>query len=168
MTQTLFALSLGFVGLILATQAGFAAPQCGPRATVLEQLSAKFGETRQGIGLAANTQIMEIFANTETGSWTITVTLPDGMTCLAASGQNFDSINEELPATLKELRQSSANLARVTGELQPRLERVDALLDEADGSVQSLRATIEAAEDLVRGPAAASASRATGAIRPSR
>lgn len=98
MTPTLFALSLGFAGLILATQAGFAAPQCGPRATVLEQLSTKFGETRQGIGLAANTQIMEIFANTETGSWTITVTLPDGMTCLAASGQNFDSINEELPA----------------------------------------------------------------------
>jgi uncharacterized protein YoxC len=64
-------------------------------------------------------------------------------------------INEELPATLKELRQTSANLTRVSTELQPRLERVDALLDEADGSVQSLRATIEAAEDLVRGPAAA-------------
>ncbi|MEP7158086.1 MAG: hypothetical protein ABI797_01545 [Chloroflexota bacterium] len=64
-------------------------------------------------------------------------------------------ISEELPATLKELRQSSANLARVTGELEPRLTRVDSLLDEADGSVRSLRATIEAAEDLVRGPAAA-------------
>lgn len=64
-------------------------------------------------------------------------------------------VNEELPATLKELRQSSANLARVSAELQPRLARVDALLDEAGASVQSLRATIEAAEDLVRGPAAA-------------
>jgi hypothetical protein len=64
-------------------------------------------------------------------------------------------INEELPATLKELRQSATNLQRVSAELQPRLERVDALLDEADVSVQSLRATIEAAEDLVRGPAAA-------------
>jgi uncharacterized protein YoxC len=64
-------------------------------------------------------------------------------------------VNEELPATLKELRQTSASLARVSSELQPRLARVDALLDEADGSVQSLRATIEAAEDLVRGPAAA-------------
>lgn len=64
-------------------------------------------------------------------------------------------VNEELPATLKELRESSANLARVSAELQPRLARVDALLDEAGASVQSLRATIEAAEDLVRGPAAA-------------
>lgn len=64
-------------------------------------------------------------------------------------------VNEELPATLKELRQTSANLTRVSSELQPRLARVDALLNEADASVQSLRATVEAAEDLVRGPAAA-------------
>ncbi|HLB44625.1 MAG TPA: hypothetical protein VJK49_04500 [Candidatus Limnocylindrales bacterium] len=65
------------------------------------------------------------------------------------------TVNTELPATLKELRQSATNLARVSAELQPRVERLDSLLDEADASVQSLRATIEAAEDIVRGPAAA-------------
>jgi uncharacterized protein YoxC len=64
-------------------------------------------------------------------------------------------VNTELPATLKELRQAATNLDRVSAELQPRVERVDALLDEADGSLASLRATIEAAEDIVRGPAAA-------------
>jgi uncharacterized protein YoxC len=64
-------------------------------------------------------------------------------------------VNAELPDTLTELRQAATNLNRVSAELQPRVERVDALLDEADGSLQSLRATIEAAEDIVRGPAAA-------------
>jgi uncharacterized protein YoxC len=64
-------------------------------------------------------------------------------------------VNTELPATLKELRQAATNLSRVSEELQPRVARVDALLDEADGSLQSLRATLEAAEDIVRGPAAA-------------
>jgi len=64
-------------------------------------------------------------------------------------------INAELPATLKELRNTSTNLSRLSAELDPRLQRVDSLLDEADASVQSLRATIEAAEDIVRGPAAA-------------
>lgn len=64
-------------------------------------------------------------------------------------------VNTELPATLKELRQAATNLDRVSAELQPRVQRVDALLDEADGSLKSLRATIEAAEDIVRGPAAA-------------
>jgi len=64
-------------------------------------------------------------------------------------------VNTELPATLKELRQAASNLDRVSAELQPRVARVDALLDEADGSLKSLRATIEAAETIVRGPAAA-------------
>lgn len=98
MTRTLFALSLGFVGLILATQAGFAAPQCGPRAALLAELTNKYNETRRGIGVAANNQVMELFASADTGSWTITVTLPEGTTCLVASGQNFESISEELPA----------------------------------------------------------------------
>ena len=97
MNRMIFALSLGFVGLILATQAGFAA-QCGPREAVLAQLAEKWGETRRGIGLAANQQVVEIFASAETGSWTITVTLPDGRTCLMASGEGFEALTEELPA----------------------------------------------------------------------
>jgi uncharacterized protein YoxC len=64
-------------------------------------------------------------------------------------------VNTELPATLKELRLAATNLDRVSAEVQPRVGRVDALLDEADGTLASLRATIEAAEDIVRGPAAA-------------
>ena len=51
--------------------------------------------------------------------------------------------------------QPAVQLALVADEVPPRLERVDGLLDEADASVQSLRATIEAAEDMVRGPQAA-------------
>ena len=48
--------------------------------------------------MAANNQVMELFASADTGSWTITVTLPEGTTCLVASGQNFEPITEELPA----------------------------------------------------------------------
>jgi hypothetical protein len=65
------------------------------------------------------------------------------------------ALNDELPATLKELRQTAANLERVSDELGPRLLRVDVLLDESEATVQSLRATVETAEDIVRGPAAA-------------
>jgi uncharacterized protein YoxC len=74
-------------------------------------------------------------------------------------------INAELPPTIKELRDSATNLRRVSDELSPRIARVDALLDETDATVQSLRATVEAAEDIVRGPSAAvdRARRAAGA-----
>lgn len=65
------------------------------------------------------------------------------------------ALNEELPPTLRDMRATSANLARLTDEVQPRIERVDVLLDEADLTLKSLRATAEEAESIVRGPAAA-------------
>lgn len=98
MTMQLFALSLGFAGLILATEARAAAPQCGARDAVLASLTDRYGETRRGLGLAANNSVMELFASDKTGSWTITVTLPDGTMCLVASGQAFEATAEDLPA----------------------------------------------------------------------
>ena len=51
---------------------------CAERTTIVERLAAEYGETRQAIGLASASQVVEIFASDETGSWTITVTRPDG------------------------------------------------------------------------------------------
>ncbi|HID68452.1 MAG TPA: hypothetical protein EYP31_09415, partial [Roseibacterium sp.] len=69
-----------------------------PREMVLERLADKYGETRQSIGLGANNAVVEVFASTDTGSWTITVTTANGLTCLVASGQSFEAIAEALPA----------------------------------------------------------------------
>ncbi|WP_028028268.1 hypothetical protein [Gemmobacter nectariphilus] len=96
----LFALSLGFAGLILATHAGHGqpAPDCGPRAQVLAVLAESYQETRRGLGLAGRQQLVELFASDRTGSWTITVTLPDGRMCLIAAGQSWESLADPLPA----------------------------------------------------------------------
>ena len=40
---------------------------------------------------------MEVFASVESGSWTITVTMSNGITCLVASGQAFEELAEVLP-----------------------------------------------------------------------
>ncbi len=103
MTQKLFALSLGFAGLILATEIAQAqsAPQCGQRAAVIERLTGTFGETRHGIGLATGNAVMEVFASATTGSWTIIVTLADGRTCLIAAGESYEALTETLPAAGK-------------------------------------------------------------------
>lgn len=98
MEKMLFALSLGFAGLILATHAAHAATQCGPRDQVLPALQQKYGEARTGMGLIGTAQVMEIFTNPETGSWTITASLPDGVTCLVASGEHYESVTDPLPA----------------------------------------------------------------------
>ena len=94
----LFALSLGFAGLILATNPVFAQMQCNLRDTVLATLADTYGETRRGMGIAANNGVMEMFASDTSGSWTITVTMPDGMTCLIASCQSFEGLQDTLPA----------------------------------------------------------------------
>jgi hypothetical protein len=41
---------------------------------------------------------MELYASEDTGTWSITMTLPDGMMCLMASGSNYEVVTEELPA----------------------------------------------------------------------
>ena len=71
---------------------------CGPREMVVGRLAAGYGETRQSMGLGANNAVIEVFASDETGSWTITVTSANGMTCLVASGQSFEELAEALPA----------------------------------------------------------------------
>jgi len=99
MTRILFALSLGFAGLIFAAQARAGTPlQCDARPKVLHTLNQTYGETRRGVGLAANNTVMEVFANETSGTWSVTVTLPDGRTCLMASGQAFEAVTEGLPA----------------------------------------------------------------------
>jgi len=72
---------------------------CAERQHVVERLAGTYGESRQSIGLAANNQVMEVFANLESGSWTVTVTLPSGVTCLVASGMAFEELEEPLTPT---------------------------------------------------------------------
>ncbi|MCP5085629.1 MAG: hypothetical protein GY952_02300 [Rhodobacteraceae bacterium] len=98
MQKFLFALSLGFVGVILAHQAAHSqAANCAQRTQVVERLQDRYGETRQSVGLAQNNGVVEVFASSESGTWTIVITLPNGMTCLVAAGSAFES--DDAPAT---------------------------------------------------------------------
>lgn len=71
---------------------------CAPREAVVDRLAEGYGESRQSMGLGANSAVIEVFASSETGTWTITVTTPNGLTCLVASGQSFEALAEALPA----------------------------------------------------------------------
>lgn len=75
---------------------------CGPRDAVVERLAEGYGESRQSMGLGANNAVVEVFASEETGTWTITVTTPNGLTCLVASGQSFETLAEALPIKKKD------------------------------------------------------------------
>jgi hypothetical protein len=98
MNQTMFALSLGLGGMIAAADVAFSAPQCDARDRVLALLSDRYGETRRSVGIAGDAAVMELFAAEDTGTWTITITLPDGQMCLMASGSGYEALTEDLPA----------------------------------------------------------------------
>lgn len=88
--------------LLLTLPSLAAAGACAPRDVVLDRLASKFGESRQSVGLGPNNQMVEVFASADTGTWTITVTQPTGLTCLVASGQAFETLAEALPTPEKD------------------------------------------------------------------
>lgn len=111
LTKTFFTLSFGFAALIFAVQhaQGQTPPaqahpaqtpptQCAPRADVLQALGSKYGEARRAIGIAGQSNVMELFANPTTGTWTITATAPNGLMCLLASGSNLEFVTDPAPA----------------------------------------------------------------------
>ena len=70
------------------------ASNCAIRTDVVETLAGRYGEVRQGAGLTNGGGMLEVFASEETGTWTILVSHPNGITCIVASGRAFDWVNE--------------------------------------------------------------------------
>ncbi|MDP1667455.1 hypothetical protein [Phaeovulum sp.] len=94
MSQKTLLAALGFGALILAApQVHAEATSCGPRAQVLAELAMRYGESRRAAGLASNQALVELFASEETGSWTITLTLASGLTCLLVAGEAYEALS---------------------------------------------------------------------------
>jgi len=65
---------------------------CGERDQIVETLTGRFGETARSWGMGPSGRIVEIYASEETGTWTITITAPNGTTCLVAAGQFWENL----------------------------------------------------------------------------
>lgn len=87
------AVAVAFVGFS-ATALTAQPRNCGPHAVVVERLASGYGEVRVSIALGSNGTVVENFANLETGTWTITVTVAGGPTCLVVSGEAYQLLRE--------------------------------------------------------------------------
>lgn len=65
---------------------------CAPRDTIATALESQYGEQARAMGLAQDNTVMEVYASESTGTWTLTVTMPNGVTCLVASGKSFEAL----------------------------------------------------------------------------
>ena len=101
MKLKLTALALA-AAVIMPTMSLAQGQNCSNRDQVVERLATKYGESRQSIGMAPKGRVVEVYASLETGTWTITVTMPNGITCLVASGQSFENLEEPVePAGIR-------------------------------------------------------------------
>lgn len=75
---------------LIATQVGAQEIPCAPKEDAIRQLYEKYGETLQSGGLVEGGSVfMMLFANKETGTWTLTTLAPNGTVCLAVEGENY-------------------------------------------------------------------------------
>ncbi len=71
--------------------------RCGERDAVIEHLSSRFGETLRSLGVQHGQGLIEIFANADSGSWTILLTTPSGISCLMAAGEAWRALEVSEP-----------------------------------------------------------------------
>ena len=77
--------------LFLSTQSADAQQVCSPRHEAMLQLEKQFSEQVAGRGLATNgKQMLEVLVS-ETGSWTVLVSDPQGRSCVVANGENWQA-----------------------------------------------------------------------------
>jgi hypothetical protein len=65
---------------------------CAARSQVVERLAARFGETLRSLGMQSAEGLVEVYASTATGAWTILLTSPDGTSRLMAAGDAWESL----------------------------------------------------------------------------
>ncbi|MEW6450846.1 MAG: hypothetical protein AB1490_09375 [Pseudomonadota bacterium] len=66
-------------------------PPCGERARVIDAIQNHWVEFPIGRGLSADGRALEIYVG-PAGSWTIIATTPEGVTCLVAVGEAWETI----------------------------------------------------------------------------
>ena len=86
------ATAVAFLLLLGAPPRASAQSVCTTHAQVMKQLDRRFSETPVAMGLADNGGIVEVYSSKDGATWTMVLTTPNGMSCLIASGEAWESL----------------------------------------------------------------------------
>jgi hypothetical protein len=64
---------------------------CHDYQTIVETLDKRYGETPASLGLQTNGNMLQVFASSESGSWTILSVAPSGIGCIVAAGRHWQT-----------------------------------------------------------------------------
>ena len=87
----LFAAAMIFTNAIAASPAAAqdATSLWAERDSVVEQLAKGYGEEPRALGVTADGAVLELFTAEDGETWTITVTLPNGLSRVIATGKHW-------------------------------------------------------------------------------
>lgn len=84
-------IALGAAFILFPMNPATAQQICGERANFTIKLEQKYAEHPIAMGLTDKGAVLEVFAS-KNGSWTFLVTMPNGLSCIVASGQSWESL----------------------------------------------------------------------------
>lgn len=64
---------------------------CGERQHLVSHLGRAYSEAPSNLGLAATGDLLEVLTS-ESGTWTILITQPNGVTCVVAAGESWETL----------------------------------------------------------------------------
>ncbi len=98
--RPIFVMAALVIAALWFASAAQAQMACGTRDSVVEALGDKYGEVRRGGGLGSGAAaIFELWVSDATGTWTILMTTPNGLTCVMAVGDGWQDDAGELTPT---------------------------------------------------------------------
>ena len=89
--------AVSFIAAAFIPVAATAQQQCADRNVVTERLTANYGESFAGGGLRNSESIFEVWMSEESGTWTIIMTTPNGLSCVMAAGTDWRSTLPDAP-----------------------------------------------------------------------
>ncbi len=90
MFKRLVSTAVVFGAAAIAPPAAHAQTNCAPRDVIVERLEDKYTEHLAGGGLQNENQLLEIWTSDKTGSFTVLMSRPDGISCIVASGHHWN------------------------------------------------------------------------------
>lgn len=92
MARTAFFATL--IGAFVVAAPALAQQQAAPcvkRSAFLKHLSANYAEAPIAMGVTASGRVLEVVVSEE-GTWTIIITMPNGLACGIASGDSWEAV----------------------------------------------------------------------------
>lgn len=81
--------------IILAPSIAMSQVACAVRQDVVDKLKQTYDEQPSAIGITHAGAVVEVFTS-PAGTWTIMITRPNGISCLAATGQNWQQMERKI------------------------------------------------------------------------